>query len=219
MKTDQEKAHDQYMKFRAEHRARSLVRKAIKSGTMTKMPCECCGSTEKVEAHHNDYNKPLEVSWLCVKCHRRWHTNNEPIRAPYVKRTAYCCFCGTKFVPYEKHNTYCSDECKLNGRREVNRRSFKNNGYKYTKAYKRIKAGDYPRCSFCGEEFVPSGTTKYCSDECRHNARLKQKRDAYKRQKSVGTIEDDIYACLKSKSDFSEKNWCKKLEEELTEEK
>lgn len=35
--------------------------------------------------------------------------------------------------------------------------------------------------------------------------------------KSVGTIEDDIYACLKSKSDFSEKNWCKKLEEELTE--
>ena len=35
--------------------------------------------------------------------------------------------------------------------------------------------------------------------------------------KSVGTIEDDIYACLKSKSDFSEKNWCKQLEEELTE--
>ena len=35
--------------------------------------------------------------------------------------------------------------------------------------------------------------------------------------KSVGTIEDDIYACLKSKSDFSEKNWCKKLEEVLTE--
>jgi hypothetical protein len=34
--------------------------------------------------------------------------------------------------------------------------------------------------------------------------------------KAVGTIEDDIYDCLKSKSDFSEKNWAKKLEGELT---
>ena len=37
--------------------------------------------------------------------------------------------------------------------------------------------------------------------------------------KAVGTIEDDIYDCLKSKSDFSEKNWCKKIEEELTQQK
>jgi SNF2 family DNA or RNA helicase len=37
--------------------------------------------------------------------------------------------------------------------------------------------------------------------------------------KAVGTIEDDIYACLKGKSDFSEKNWCKQLEEELTDKK
>lgn len=32
--------------------------------------------------------------------------------------------------------------------------------------------------------------------------------------KTVGTIEDDIYECLKSKSDFSERNWVSKLDKE-----
>lgn len=32
--------------------------------------------------------------------------------------------------------------------------------------------------------------------------------------KTVGTIEDDIYECLKSKSDFSERNWARELDKE-----
>jgi hypothetical protein len=33
--------------------------------------CEQCASTKKLERHHPDYSKPLEVKTLCRKCHYR----------------------------------------------------------------------------------------------------------------------------------------------------
>jgi len=38
--------------------------------------CESCGIQCKPEAHHCDYDKPLEVMWLCRKCHNQWHKEN-----------------------------------------------------------------------------------------------------------------------------------------------
>lgn len=35
--------------------------------------CRMCGSTEKIEAHHPNYSKPLFVLWLCEKCHKLVH--------------------------------------------------------------------------------------------------------------------------------------------------
>lgn len=54
-------------------RAHGAVAKAVKRGTLTKTPCAFCGSQENLEAHHHDYSKPLDVTWLCVPCHRRFH--------------------------------------------------------------------------------------------------------------------------------------------------
>jgi hypothetical protein len=50
------------------HTAHCQVRKAIRSGRLTRQPCEVCGC-EKVEAHHEDYGQPLNVIWLCRTHH------------------------------------------------------------------------------------------------------------------------------------------------------
>jgi len=56
-----------------QQKARSAVTMAKKSGALKPEPCRVCGSTEKVEAHHEDYSKPLVVDWLCFVHHRARH--------------------------------------------------------------------------------------------------------------------------------------------------
>ena len=52
--------------------AHSQVSQAIKNGKLIKIPCEKCGC-EKSLAHHEDYDKPLDVVWLCQPCHKQRH--------------------------------------------------------------------------------------------------------------------------------------------------
>lgn len=54
-------------------RARIMVSNAVRNGRLDKMPCAFCSSEEGLEAHHHDYTKPLDVTWLCKPCHRRFH--------------------------------------------------------------------------------------------------------------------------------------------------
>ena len=55
--------------------AHSAVSRAVKSGKLVKDSCLFCNSDENVHAHHNNYSKPLDVIWLCAKCHHRMHAN------------------------------------------------------------------------------------------------------------------------------------------------
>ena len=48
--------------------SRMYVRCALYFGDLQKQPCEVCGEP-KVQAHHEDYAKPLMVRWLCVQHH------------------------------------------------------------------------------------------------------------------------------------------------------
>lgn len=38
-----------------------------------KQPCAVCGYDGYVEAHHEDYGKPREVTWLCYQHHNSIH--------------------------------------------------------------------------------------------------------------------------------------------------
>ena len=53
-------------------RAHSAVQRAVRKGTLTRSPCEICGDVKSV-AHHEDYDKPLQVVWLCNPCHKQRH--------------------------------------------------------------------------------------------------------------------------------------------------
>lgn len=52
--------------------ARVLVYLAVRDGRLVRQPCEACGDV-KVEGHHEDYDKPLQVRWLCSRHHRKEH--------------------------------------------------------------------------------------------------------------------------------------------------
>lgn len=55
--------------------AHTKVGNAIRGGYLTPKPCEVCGRPE-VHGHHCDYDKPLEVLWLCAEHHAAWHVEN-----------------------------------------------------------------------------------------------------------------------------------------------
>lgn len=52
--------------------ARSYANEYVNRGTLVKLRCQRCNA-EKAEMHHDDYNKPLEVVWLCRPCHLELH--------------------------------------------------------------------------------------------------------------------------------------------------
>ncbi len=52
--------------------ARSYLNVYIKRGKIQKESCSNCGEPV-AEAHHEDYNKPLDVIWLCRICHLNYH--------------------------------------------------------------------------------------------------------------------------------------------------
>lgn len=52
--------------------ARSYVRVYIRRGKITPQPCEGCGDLF-AQAHHDDYDKPLDLRWLCLRCHLKHH--------------------------------------------------------------------------------------------------------------------------------------------------
>jgi hypothetical protein len=54
-------------------KAHQDVSYAILTGRLVRQPCERCGTTQHVVAHHEDYNKPLDVVWLCKHHHKERH--------------------------------------------------------------------------------------------------------------------------------------------------
>ena len=56
-------------------KARYAVSNALRDGKIER-PDSCldCGlATRDLQAHHEDYSKPLEVEWLCTRCHGKRH--------------------------------------------------------------------------------------------------------------------------------------------------
>lgn len=57
---------------RHKDRCRTFTTLAVQYGILERQPCEMCGDAE-AQKHHPDYNKPLEVHWLCLHHHSYIH--------------------------------------------------------------------------------------------------------------------------------------------------
>jgi len=81
-----------------QRRAYTAVMNAIKDGTLVRpKSCQECHNQARrgkdgrllLQAHHHDYNFPLDVTWLCPICHRRKNrqqavgVNNGSITQPH----------------------------------------------------------------------------------------------------------------------------------------
>lgn len=74
-----------YRGTKADDHAQNILEKAIDKGIVKRQyTCQICGCSGKfadgrtaIQAHHCDYNKPLDVMWLCQKCHHEWHKHNK----------------------------------------------------------------------------------------------------------------------------------------------
>lgn len=82
---------------RKKNRAHVAVMNALKDGTLIEpQHCEDCGRKCRrrlhpedggypLHAHHEDYDKPLEVNWVCRPCHTRRHTVGAHSERPEVQ--------------------------------------------------------------------------------------------------------------------------------------
>jgi hypothetical protein len=62
---------------RTQHKvkAQRAVFEAVKYGRLVRpTTCELCGHEGRIQAHHEDYDQPLVVRWLCAPCHYGIHS-------------------------------------------------------------------------------------------------------------------------------------------------
>lgn len=64
---------EQYLRFPEKAQARQKLNMAVKHGLLKRLPCAYCNSTKgRIEAHHEDYTRPLDVIWFCSLHHRQY---------------------------------------------------------------------------------------------------------------------------------------------------
>jgi hypothetical protein len=56
-------------------RARRMVQDALRSGRLVRQSCEVCGDSD-AHGHHDDYDQPLDVRWLCRVHHDEHHVKH-----------------------------------------------------------------------------------------------------------------------------------------------
>lgn len=66
------KTHPLTEEQRKRDNARSYANVYLRRGKIKREPCKDCGGPGE-HMHHEDYDKPLGITWLCKGCHRARH--------------------------------------------------------------------------------------------------------------------------------------------------
>lgn len=55
-------------------KAHYALRRAVETGRIIKsLECSICRSSSLLHGHHDDYGRPLDVRWVCRRCHSNIH--------------------------------------------------------------------------------------------------------------------------------------------------
>jgi len=67
------------IKYPEKTKARSMLNHAVSDGNVEKLKiCELCGASGcRLQGHHYDYSKPLDVIWCCCLCHSAIHHDRQ----------------------------------------------------------------------------------------------------------------------------------------------
>jgi hypothetical protein len=82
-KTDYERKKEYIARHPEKNACRVAFRNADRRGDVRRKPCFVCGA-KKVEAHHWDYTKPMDVFWLCRSHHVAVHNGAISLPLPSV---------------------------------------------------------------------------------------------------------------------------------------
>lgn len=56
------------------YKASRILQYAVKTGRIVKPKlCQRCKKEKRLSGHHENYNEPLKVLWLCSSCHKLKH--------------------------------------------------------------------------------------------------------------------------------------------------
>lgn len=80
-KKSKKKASIKYRdKYPKAYKSKIAYGNALRRGDIIRdSKCEECQSEKRIEGHHDDYDHPLIVRWLCCTCHNKWHRCNTPL--------------------------------------------------------------------------------------------------------------------------------------------
>lgn len=68
-------------------KAHYIVKKNIRNVLISKpSKCMSCCLEKRLESHHNNYDKPLDIIWLCRSCHRRYHDSDDSSFKEYIDK-------------------------------------------------------------------------------------------------------------------------------------
>lgn len=99
--------------------AREAVIRAIAGGVLSRpRECSACHCFCKPQGHHEDYDKPLEVQWLCPKCHKRAdmarRLRDDPVRPSGDNFAAFLLVNGEVSLPFtnDPPDDGCNEDVK-----------------------------------------------------------------------------------------------------------
>lgn len=78
-----------------EQRFRNAARKAAQRAHPVAGKCSVCGGKKMVVRHHADYSKPLEIIFVCKRCH--WKLDRLHGHGIKLKKIKNCKVCGASF--------------------------------------------------------------------------------------------------------------------------